>query len=184
MDRFSFVMVLLSIIVGLGVTELLTNVARQIQVRSKQKFYWVHSTLVALVFIALLQQWWESWDQRFVESWSFPILLMMIGAPVGLYVISHLLFPKDIEDTDFEEFYYDNPRATYLIGAATVIFASMYRPLSFGDHLVDPDNIVSVIILVAFLILAFTRHKLVHQALVPLLFAAVAFDVLFFHMSI
>lgn len=177
-------MVLLSIIVGLGVTELLTNVARQIQVRSRQKFYWVHSVLVALVFIALLQQWWESWDQRFVETWNFPILLLMIGAPVGLYVISHLLFPKDIEDIDFEEFYYANPRATYLIGAATVIFATLYRPISFGDNPIDPDNITSVIIFAAFLVLAFTRRKIIHQTLVPVLFAAVLFDVLFFHMSI
>jgi len=183
-DRFSFVMVLLSIIVGLGVTELLTNVARQIQIRSRQKFYWAHSLLVALVFVALLQQWWESWDQRFVETWSFPILLLMIGAPVGLYVISHLLFPKSIEDTDFEEFYYDNIRVTYIIGIATVIFAAIYRPLSFGDNLIDPDNIASVIILIVFLILAFVRRKLVHETLVPLLCAAVIFDVLFFHMSI
>jgi len=183
-DRFSFVMVLLSIIIGLGVTELLTNVARQIQIRSKVKFYWLHAVLVALVFIALLQQWWESWDQRFVETWSFPILLLMLGGPVGLYIISHLLFPQDMEDTDFEEFYFESPRITYLIAAATVICASTYRPLSFGHSLIDPDNAASVIILGAFLILAATKRKVVHQTLVPLIFAAVTLDVLFFHMSI
>jgi len=183
-DRFSFVMVLLSIIVGLGVTELLTNVARQVQTRSKTKAYWLHSVLVALVFAALLQQWWEAWDQRYVETWSFPILLLMLGGPVGLYIISHLLFPKDFEGTDFENFYYESPRITYLIGAATVVFATVYRPLSFGNKLIDLDNLTSLIILAAFLILATTRRKLVHQILVPLLFGAVVFDVLFFHMSI
>lgn len=56
MDRFSFVMVLLSIIVGLGVTELLTNLARQIKHRSASAFYWLHTVIVAFVFVALLQQ--------------------------------------------------------------------------------------------------------------------------------
>ncbi len=184
MDRFSFVMVLLSIIVGLGVTELLTNVARQIQNRKKGQFYWVHSVLVALVFVALLQQWWESWDQRLVETWTFPILLLMLGGPIGLYIISHLLFPNDFEGVDFKAFYYENPKAIYLIGSATVIFASIYRPLSFGDRLVDPDNAASVVIFLVFLVLAATRRKTVHEILVPMLFAAVVFDVLFFHLAI
>lgn len=184
MDRFSFVMVLLSIIVGLGVTELLTNVARQVKSRSRIKFYWLHSFLVALVFIALLQQWWESWDQRFVEEWSFPTLLLMLGGPIGLYIISHLLFPQDIDETDFEEFYYEGSRITYLIGAATVVLATVYRPLSFGDGLIDSDNAASIIIFVLFLILAATHRKLVHQTLAVLVSGVLLFDILFFHMSI
>ncbi len=184
MDRFSFVMVLLSIIVGLGVTELLTNVARQIQGGKKNRFYWVHSLLVALVFIALLQQWWESWDQRHVETWTFPILLLMLGGPIGLYIISHLLFPNEFDGIDFKAFYFQNPKVTYLIAAATVVFATAYRPLSFGDRVIDPDNVASVAIFFAFLVLAGTRRQIVHEILVPLLFTAIVFDVLFFHLSI
>lgn len=184
MDRFSFVMVLLSIIVGLGVTELLTNVARQIQERSRIKFYWLHGVLVALVFVALLQQWWESWDQRAVEVWTFPILILMMGGPIGLYIISHLLYPNEMEDTDFKSFYYESPRITYLIAAATVVFASAYRPISFGHSIVDTDNISSVIVLLVFLLLATTKRKIVHEILVPVLFAAVLLDVLIFHLRI
>lgn len=184
MDRFSFVMVLLSIIVGLGVTELLTNVARQIQQRAKIKFYWLHSVLVALVFLALLQQWWESWDQRAVEVWTFPILMMMMGGPIGLYIISHLLYPNKLEGTDLKAFYYESPRITYLIAAVTVVFASAYRPISFGHSIIDPDNISSVIVLLVFLLLAFTKRRIVHEILVPVIFAAVLLDVLIFHLRI
>ena len=184
MDRFSFVMVLLSIIVGLGVTELLTNVARQIQSRARIKLYWLHSVLVALVFVALLQQWWESWDQRFVETWSFPILILMLGGPIGLYLISHLLFPNKMEETNFRDFYYDSPRITYLLASATTIFAGAYRPLSFGHSVFDADNISTAVALAIFLILATTKRKIVHEILVPVVFAAVLMDVLIFHLSI
>lgn len=184
MDRFSFVMVLLSIIVGLGVTEILTNVARQIQARSRTKFYWLHAVLVALVFVALLQQWWESWDQRTVEVWTFPILVLMMGGPIGLYIISHLLYPSDLENTDFKSFYYESPRITYLIAAGTVVFASAYRPISFGHSVIDPDNISTVVVLLVFLLLAATKRRIVHEILVPVLFAAVLLDVLIFHLSL
>ncbi|WP_417484788.1 hypothetical protein [Maricaulis salignorans] len=184
MDRFSFVMVLLSIIVGLGVTELLTNVARQIRNRARSRFYWLHSVMVALVFIALLQQWWEAWDQRLVETWSFPILLLMLGGPIGLYIISHLLFPDDAEGVDYDRHYFANTRQTYLLGAATVVFATIYRPLSFGHGLVDMDNLSSAFILAAFLALAIWKTRMLHQILVPLLFAALVLDVLVFHFAL
>ncbi len=184
MDRFSFVMVLLSIIVGLGVTELLTNFARQLQNREKAKFYWPHTVLALIVFIALLQQWWESWGQRLVENWSFIILLLMLGGPIGLYVISHLLFPKDSSEVNFKDHYYKNSRVVYFMGMLTVIFAGIYRPLSFGDELIDPDNIASVFIFLAFLILMFSKKHLLHGILVLLLFGAVLLDILVFHMNI
>lgn len=184
MDRFSFVMVLLSIIVGLGVTELLTNIARQIQHRTDAKFYWLHSVLAALVFIALLQQWWESWDQRDVEMWTFPMLLLMLGGPIGLYIISHVLFPRVFDHVDFEKHYYENTRVTYVIALATVVSASLYRPLSFGSTLFDADNITSAFIFVVFLTLAITNNKMVHQTLVPFLFIAMVTDILVFHGSV
>jgi cell division protein FtsW (lipid II flippase) len=184
LDRFSFVMVLLSIIVGLGITELLSNFARQIQTRATSKFYWLHTLLAVIVFIALLQQWWESWDQRLVESWSFPIMLLMLGGPIGLYLVSHILFPKDIDGEDFEKHYFASAPVMYLIGMATVFCASVYRPLSFGHELLDPDNATSVFIFLTFLALATAKSRRLHSILVPLLFGAILLDVLVFHMSI
>jgi len=184
MDRFSFVMVLLSIIVGLGVTELLRNVARQIQARNGIKFYWLHAVLAALVFVALLQQWWESWDQRAVETWTFPILILMLGGPIGLFILSHFLYPDDLEGTDFKAFYYENPRIIYLIAGATVLFTGSYRPLSFGHSVIDADNISTGIVLLVVLTLAATRRKIIHELLVPVLFISVLLDVLIFHLSI
>ena len=82
MNEYSFVMMMLSIIVGLGITEMLRNVARQIQSRAECRHYWLHSVLAALIFFAFLQTWWESWNLRDMEGWNFPTVLMMMG---GLY---------------------------------------------------------------------------------------------------
>jgi len=180
MDRFEYVMVLLSIIVGLGITELLTNVARQIQLRGRSKFYWVHALLIIAVFVSLLQQWWEGWDQQNVETWSFHIMLLMLGGPIGLYILTHLLYPKQLDGADFKEFYYESPRTFYLIAAATAIIGTAYRPVAFGDPFLDPDNAAPVVLVLAFLTLASTRRILVHSILVPIILAAVLLDVFIF----
>lgn len=62
MSLFEFLMVFVSIIVGLGVAEILTGIAQQIRRRATSTGYWVHCCGVALIFSALLQAWWELWD--------------------------------------------------------------------------------------------------------------------------
>ncbi|MEM7664186.1 MAG: hypothetical protein AAF292_18245 [Pseudomonadota bacterium] len=180
MDRFSFVMVLFSIIVGLGITELLRNVARQIQLGHRTKFYWVHGLLVIAVFVSLLQQWWEGWDQRNVEAWSFDVMLLMLGGPIGLYIIAHLLYPKQLDGLDLKRFYYESPRTLYVIAAATTIVGTVYRPVAFGDTIIDPDNAASGIMVLIFLLLAATRREVVHTILVPIVLAAILLDVFIF----
>ena len=74
MSLFEFLMVLVSIIIGLGIVEILTGIARQIRCRESIQGYWIHSVLVAIVFFALLQQWWEIWGVRveaFLKTFDF-----------------------------------------------------------------------------------------------------------------
>jgi hypothetical protein len=69
MSLFEFLMVLVSIIIGLGITELLKGVGQMIRYRKSVRTYWVHSVLIVFVMIALLQQWWEIWDLQGVPGW-------------------------------------------------------------------------------------------------------------------
>ena len=70
MQLFEFLMVLMSIIVGLGIAALLAGVADLLRARNSTSFYWVHSLLVAVIFLALAQVWWESWDLRAAPEWT------------------------------------------------------------------------------------------------------------------
>lgn len=184
MDRFSFVMVLFSIIVGLGITELLTNIARQIQQHARSRPYWLHSFLVAIIFVAFLQQWWEMWSLQTQEMWSFPVLLLMLGGPVCLYVISHLMFPDEIEGTDFKAIYFDDARIIYILAALAVTLATLFRPLSFGFPLFVTDNLASFGFLLSFIVLAISKNRWVHGIIVPLMLIALLSDILIFNMSI
>ncbi len=177
-------MVLVSIIVGLGVTELLSNVASQIRARSTSRPYWLHSVLIACIFVGLLQQWWESWGLQNVEGWSFPILLMMLCGPILLYIVSHVAFPTDIDGADFKIHYFDNSRAIWVLLAMTVIVATIFRPLSFGWNLIDADNFPSLILLSLSVALAVSDRKILHTVAVPLMFLVLTFDILIFNPSI
>lgn len=184
MSYFEFIMVMLSIIVGLGVTELLTNVARQLKAGKSCKPYWVQTLVVVTILIALLQQWWESWGLQSVDNWNFLIVLMLLAGPIGLFLIAHLLYPETIENSDLKKHYYSICQRTWTIGAIVVVVASLFRPISFGDPLLDWDNLVSSILLIMFLTLIIFNNKRLNEILVPVLLIAVLLDILVFNIAI
>ena len=178
MSLFEFLMVLLSIIIGLGIAEILKGIARHIRNRDSVSVYWVHSVLVILVFVALLQQWWEVWGLKNYSDWSFLGLLMMLTGPTGLFLIAYLLFPQPVKGANFREYYYGPMRPVWWIAVLTVTLATLFRPIVFGDDLFTIDNASSFIGFVGFTILGLSKNRILHAILVPALFAAILWDIL------
>jgi hypothetical protein len=178
MSLFEFLMVLVSIIIGLGIAEILTGIARQLRTRRSTQSYWVHSILVAVIFFALLQQWWEIWGLRLEPEWPFYGLVMMVSGPVGLFLIAHLLFPEPMDGANIREYYYGVMRPIWLLGLFTVVCSTVFRPLIFGEDLYTPDNASSLLYLIGFIALAISRRPIIHAILVPIFLALILLDVL------
>lgn len=184
MTLFEFLMVLVSIIVGLGVAEILTGVALQIRCRGSSSVYWVHSCGVALIFLALLQTWWELWSLHDIPEWSFYSLVLMLLAPAGLYLVAHLIFPEPVKGSNFREYYYGQMRPVWWLAAMIAVSSTLFRPLAFGSELVTWDNAVSVFMLIGFIGLASSRCSLLHSVLVPTFLTLLLWDILWWNPSV
>ncbi len=180
MDRFNFMMVLLSIIVGLGLTEILVNIARQVKARKTSKTFWVHSGVVALLFLGFLQIWWESWGLHELEQWAFPHLLLLLVTPVGLFLISHLIYPDDLEGVDMEEYYFENSRLLWMAAALIIPSGMIFNAVAFEHSLFIMGNVTTFLMIGLFLILAFSQNRPLHMAATPTIMVLLLFDVMFF----
>ena len=178
MGLFEFLMVLVSIIVGLGVAEVLTGVARTIRRRGSVDLYWVHGILVLSLFVALLQQWWEAWGLRDVSEWSFLALLLLMAAPVCLFLMAHLVFPEPVEDTKLEDYYYGEMRPIWILGAVAVTASTLFRPIIFGSTLFSASNATSFLALVAFAFLYRSSRRSLHGLLMPIFLLLLLADIL------
>jgi len=178
MSLFEFLMVLVSIIVGLGIAEILTGIARLIRCRGSIQGYWVHSVFVTVMFFALLQQWWEIWGLRDAPEWTFHGLLMMLTGPVGLFLIAHLLFPEPMHGANVREYYYGAMRPIWWLGAVTVVLATLFRPLIFDSDLLTPDNASSFLFFIGFIALATSKRPILHAIVLPTSLLLIIFDIL------
>ena len=184
MNLFEFLMILLSLIVGLGIAEILSGLARFLKKNPSREIPWVHGAATLAIFVALLQTFWESWGLRALDVWTFPAMLLMLGSPICLYLMAYILFPEPGEVAELDDYYFERARLLWPLGALTVIVGTLFRPIAFDVPLWVVDNLSGIPVLAVCAILTFTRNRLTHQILVPVVLAFVLWDTLRFSHSI
>lgn len=94
MTPFEYLSVLVSIIVGLAITQLLSGAARLIQLRRRVRPH--AATLCWMVFLFLLdtQIWWAAFFRRFYHDWNFFLFLFYLLMPILAFLLSYLVLPE------------------------------------------------------------------------------------------
>lgn len=162
MELFSFLMILISIIIGLGVTEILSGVGRLLRARRGIRFYWIHELFIVGASVALLQQWWESWDLRGLPEATFPQAVVLLLGPVLLFLIVYLLFPDPVPNADLEAYYYE--QAPYLWGFVVggTIVGTFVKPWVFHLEVFHPSNLSGLLTIPLGIVLVRSRSRRVH----------------------
>jgi hypothetical protein len=98
MSPFEFVTVLLSIVVGLGITRLLGGLARAIEIRGTIKHYWVQIVWCINVGLYLVIFWWVVvFSYAPLERFLFVNFLTLFLYAVLLYLQAALILPGNLE---------------------------------------------------------------------------------------
>jgi hypothetical protein len=121
MDPFSYLVVLTSIVLGLGVTRLVGGLGHLMQTRKRRRPYWVHTLWMLNLLLAMTIVWWVSYRWRTHEHWTFLLFLWLLLPPIVLYLIASLLFPDQDEIAsinDWQTYFFEHHREIFLLQAA------------------------------------------------------------------
>src|SRR5215470_13173451 len=86
-DAFSYLAVLLSIVLGLGLTQLLTAGGRIIRQRASIRLHWLPILWAAILFLIYLQVWWAMYGFRLRREWSFLSFAIVLAQTALLYLM-------------------------------------------------------------------------------------------------
>lgn len=107
MSVFEYLGVLLSVIMGLGVTHILAGVSKTIHHRQTLRFFWVHTLWALNILIYIVIIWWGMFWWSGEQEWSFFQFLLLILYAIVLFLAASLLFPWDLpDDFDFEAHFF------------------------------------------------------------------------------
>src|SRR5260370_12237534 len=118
MDPFSYLSVLISIVLALGMTRVLAGVGEMLQAHSRHHVYWVHAVWIVNLFLYLVIAWWIFYRWRNQQQWTFFLFVFVLISPTILYLASLLLFPPEgivDESIDYKPHFYSIHRAFFAI---------------------------------------------------------------------
>jgi hypothetical protein len=123
MEMYLHIRVLFTIILGLGVSRLLSGVARIVQHPKEYKVYWVHLLWALFVFLYLIHFWWWEYRLEAVQRWTFPPYFFIAMYAVILYLLCVLFFPEEMADYDsFKAYFYSRRR--WIFSLMTILFVA------------------------------------------------------------
>jgi hypothetical protein len=171
---FEYITVLISIILGMGITEILSSAGNVILRWNNVKLYWPHTVLVLLVFVFHFQEWWVVFELRSYQYWRLPIFLFVILYPVNLYILARILFPQKWKNkgTDLRAFYYENCRRIFLFIFSLAVLSILDNIFFHSIPVVQQLPQILLAIICSVIVFSHTKSPWVHHLIIALLLIA------------
>jgi hypothetical protein len=145
MDAFSYLSVLISLILGLAITQVLKGVRGLMHARGRLQMYWPAVVWAILIVVISVQSWWAMFGLRWHEDWTFLEFSVVLAQTIVIYLLAALVLPDIFGDAhvNLREHYFGHRRwffsllvvliATSLI-KALVIDGKLPQPADLGFH--------------------------------------------------
>ncbi len=167
MSSFEYVTVLISIILGLGIAEILTRIARLIQKRKKVILYWPHMLWIIFILFLHIQEWWLMYELKNYQPWRLPVFLFIMLYPVNLFVLAKLIFPDTSRGKaiDLKAFYFANYPEIFLLLVASALLSITYNLLIL--NLKFSDQVLQILLVTSFTVVILKKypHEWLHKSL-------------------
>ena len=128
MDQFEYVMVLVSIIVGLGIAHVLLGIGGIVDRLSgkhdRLELSLAHALWLGYCFLWLVMFWWWEYElSTTVDDWTMGLYLFLISYAITLFLLQVVLIPRTWDGvTSLKEYFLERRVWFYgLLGSATIL---------------------------------------------------------------
>ena len=177
MSDFEYASVVVSIVLALGIADILRFIADTFRESSGRRLYWVHLLWVVVLLQLHVEFWWRMWSFRELVTVGPSLGLVLLG-PAILFVTTRTMLPAGATDGDLQAVFFRRKKLFFAMLVLLNIWALMFSPWSAG---IAPDEstiaVLSVfaIVMTLFIACVFSNNQMLHKGVVSLV---VVFEVL------
>jgi len=168
-ESFDYLSVLLSIVIGLAITQVLQGLRGLILTRAKVKLYLPTVIWAGLTLLIAIQMWWASFGLRTRGNWTFLAFIVIVLQAISVYMASAVVLPNITGDSfvDLRDHYFAHRRWFFGFMLASIVFSAA-KELALNGHLPGRRNgEFHVIFCLVALVAAITRREWIHKLLAP-----------------
>ena len=141
MEAFAHLSILISIILGLGMAELLGGFARTIEQRKVVRIYAPPVIWAFLLLLTHVQTWWSIFGLRSHLDWTFFQFSVVLLQPIVLYMLSALALPRGSAELDLRANYFAHRRWFFAL-FASLLTVSIGKDLALSRSLPSTVNLL------------------------------------------
>lgn len=175
-DEFSYLSVLLSVVIGLAVAEILQGIRNRILAAGRVRSYLPARVWPITLLLICAQMWWAMFGLRNRHTWTFDEFLVLFAQTVMLYLLCGILFPhfgSGHEVVDLRAHYFAQRKRFFSL-VIIVTLLSIARDLILNHALPNPTNLAFHLLwIVTATIAIITSAEWYHKTIA--LFTALAF---------
>ena len=135
MTAFDYLSVLLSIVLGLSITQLLAGFAGMMRGRARIAFYWPLPLQMLSLFLINVQAWWAMFGLRFKQEWTFGGFFIVLLQIVFMYLMSATITPDPVgadARMDQREFFFREKNWFFIVSLGA-LFSSLVKDFFVVD---------------------------------------------------
>lgn len=169
MDQFSYLSVLLSLIVGLAITQILKGYRGMILAPGRIAAYWPSILWSASLLLMNVQSWWAMFGLRAIEEWTFAGFAVVLAQTIVQYLLAAIVLPDFFEErVDLREHYYAHRRSFFGL-TILVLLVSLAKDLVLSGRFNGLLNVAFHGVFIALSLVALaTRRESFHKFLAVL----------------
>ena len=169
MNVFEFLLVIVSIVLGLGITELLAGFVRIL--RGELLAGKLHALWMFVILQLQVQLAWGLWGLRSKAEWQYPEFLLLLLAPVLLYLAAAVIFPSVRFDENLDIHLIRRRRPLFLLLAGYVFVTGLFSWFLFNEDLTLTSAIIRLPAVAILVALAITQRRSLHLVLALVIIA-------------
>ena len=185
MGPYQHVVVVMSIVLGLSVTQLLKGLAQIYRTRNRIRPYWIHTAWVVLLVVFSLLLWWLFWNYRDIEDWSFFRFVLYLSPMILFYFLTSIAIPDPSEPvTSYKEYFFANRVGFFGAFAVQVVLVHAAGVIVRGLPVVDRSDPFRLATVVLLLIAMKSASERVHAVVFALCAIVILAFIVLFHVRL
>ncbi len=182
---YQHVVVVMSIVLGLSVTQLLKGLAQLYRTRNRVRPYWLHTAWVVLLIFFSLVLWWLFWNYRSIEEWSFFRFVLYLSPMIVFYFLTSIVIPDPSDAVNnYKEYYFASRVGFFGTFAVQLVLAHGAGVIVRRLPLLDPSDPFRLAMVVLLLIAMRSASERVHAVVLTLFAIAIVAFITLYHVRL
>jgi hypothetical protein len=123
MKPFEFVLIIVSVVIGLALTEFALGVAEMIKMYRTAHYYWAHFVMCIYGFMSCLNYWGTVYRLRHIKRWTVSQMGIVFITGMIFFAMTHIVLPNTEHfDQNYERYFHENMTVIFILMISFVIF--------------------------------------------------------------